>query len=71
MLEEEILRKPDLAQDKLLARMRKVGFRAPLTPGERFCRPESRIQGEIPRKAGPGAGRAACTRAEGAHALPA
>ena len=26
MLEEEILRKPDLAQDKLLARMRKVGF---------------------------------------------
>ena len=26
MLEEEILRKPDLAQDKLLARMRKVGL---------------------------------------------
>ena len=45
MLEEEILRKPDLAQDKLLARMRKVGFRAPLSFGERSRRPESRVQG--------------------------
>jgi hypothetical protein len=38
MLEEEILRKPDLAQDKLLARMRKVGFRTPPHPLAWCCR---------------------------------